>query len=104
MVTSTNVVFYGTMEGWLKAVHAKTGELLWRFKTGSGIIANPMTYIGPDGKQYVAVISGVGGWAGVAVALDIGPEDPTAGLGALGAFGDATMHSTKGAMLYVFGL
>lgn len=104
LVTSTNVVFYGTMEGWLKAVHAKTGELLWRFKTGSGIIANPMTYIGPDGKQYVAVISGVGGWAGVAVALDIGPEDPTAGLGALGAFGDATMHSTKGAMLYVFGL
>ena len=92
------------MEGWLKAVNAKTGELLWRFKTGSGIIANPMTYLGPDGKQYVAVISGVGGWAGVAVALDIGPEDPTAGLGALGAFGDAGMHSTKGAMLYVFGL
>jgi PQQ-dependent dehydrogenase (methanol/ethanol family) len=104
LVTAGDVVFYGTMEGWLKAVHAKTGRLLWRFKTGSGIIANPMTYLAPDGKQYVAVISGVGGWAGVAVALDIGPEDPTAGLGALGAFGDAGMHSTKGAMLYVFGL
>ena len=104
LVTAGDVVFYGTMEGWLKAVHAKTGRLLWRFKTGSGIIANPMTYLAPDGKQYLAVISGVGGWAGVAVALDIGPEDPTAGLGALGAFGDAGMHSTKGAMLYVFGL
>ncbi len=102
LATAGNVVFYGTMEGWLKAVDARSGELLWKFKTGSGIIANPMTYRGPDGKQYVAIISGVGGWAGVAVALDIGPEDPTAGLGALGAFGDATKYSTKGAMLYVF--
>ena len=104
LATAGDVVFYGTMEGWLKAVHARTGEVLWKFKTGSGIIANPMTYLGPDGKQYVAIISGVGGWAGVAVALDIGPEDPTAGLGALGAFGDAAQYSTKGAMLYVFGL
>jgi PQQ-dependent dehydrogenase (methanol/ethanol family) len=104
LATAGDVVFYGTMEGWLKAIHARTGEVLWKFKTGSGIIANPMTYLGPDGKQYVAVISGVGGWAGVAVALDIGPEDPTAGLGALGAFGDATRYSTKGAMLYVFSL
>jgi PQQ-dependent dehydrogenase (methanol/ethanol family) len=104
LATASDVVFYGTMEGWLKAIHARTGEVLWKFKTGSGIIANPMTYLGPDGKQYVAVISGVGGWAGVAVALDIGPEDPTAGLGALGAFGDATRYSTKGAMLYVFSL
>jgi PQQ-dependent dehydrogenase (methanol/ethanol family) len=104
LATAGDVVFYGTMEGWLKAINARTGEVLWKFKTGSGIIANPMTYLGPDGKQYIAVISGVGGWAGVAVALDIGPEDPTAGLGALGAFGDATRYSTKGAMLYVFGL
>ncbi len=102
LATAGNVVFYGTMEGWLKAVDARSGELLWKFKTGSGIIANPMTYLGPDGKQYIAIISGVGGWAGVAVALDIGPEDPTAGLGALGAFSDATKYSTKGAMLYVF--
>jgi PQQ-dependent dehydrogenase (methanol/ethanol family) len=104
LATAGDVVFYGTMEGWLKAIHARTGEVLWKFKTGSGIIANPMTFLGPDGKQYVAVISGVGGWAGVAVALDIGPEDPTAGLGALGAFSDATRYSTKGAMLYVFSL
>ena len=46
LATAGDVVFYGTMEGWLKAVNAKTGEVLWKFKTPSGIIGNPMTYIG----------------------------------------------------------
>src|SRR5678810_326568 len=71
------------MEGWLKAVDAKTGQVLWQFKTPSGIIGNPMTYTGPDKKQYVAVLSGIGGWAGIGVAAGIGAEDPTAGLSAL---------------------
>jgi len=60
LATASGIVFYGTMEGWLKAVDATTGTLLWKFKTPSGIIGNPMTYLGPDGKQYVAVLSGVG--------------------------------------------
>ena len=55
-----------------------------------------MTYTGPDGQQYVAVYSGIGGWAGIGVAAGIGAEDPTAGLGALGAFGDAGQFSTQG--------
>ena len=55
------------MDGWFKAVNARTGELLWQFKMGSGIIGQPITYKGPDGKQYVAVLSGVGGWAGAIV-------------------------------------
>src|SRR5207253_10917514 len=84
------------MEGWLKAVDATTGTLLWKFKCPSGIIGNPMTYLGPDGKQYVAVLSGVGGWAGAGVALGIGPEDPTAALGAIGAFGDYINISNAG--------
>ena len=88
LATGGDVVFYGTMEGWLKAVNAKTGEVLWKFKTPSGIIGNPMTYVGPDGKQYVAVLSGIGGWSGIGVAADMALEDPTAGLGAIGAFGD----------------
>ena len=50
------------------ARRAQTGTLLWQFKAGSGIIAQPITYKGPDGKQYVAVLSGVGGWAGAVVA------------------------------------
>jgi PQQ-dependent dehydrogenase (methanol/ethanol family) len=104
LATAGGVVFYGTMEGWLKAVDAKTGKLLWKFKTPSGIIGNPMTYKGPDGKQYVAVLSGIGGWAGIGVAAGIGAEDPTAGLGALGAFGDAGQFSTQGGVLTVYSL
>jgi len=104
LTTAGGVVFYGTMEGWLKAVDARTGTELWRFKCPSGIIGNPMTYTGPDGKQYVAVLSGIGGWAGAGVALGIGPEDPTAALGAIGAFSDYTNMSNAGGTLMVFGL
>ena len=78
LVTAGDVVFYGTMDGWFKAVDARTGELLWQFKAGSGIIGQPITYRGPDGKQYVAVLSGVGGWAGAIVAGELDPRDPTA--------------------------
>jgi alcohol dehydrogenase (cytochrome c) len=104
LATAGGVVFYGTMEGWLKAVDAQSGKELWKFKTPSGIIGNPMTYTAPNGKQYVAVLSGIGGWAGIGVAAGIGPEDPTAGLGALGAFGDADKFSNQGGVLTVFGL
>ena len=50
------VVFYGTLEGYLKAVDAKTGKELYKFKTPSGIIGNVMTHE-RGGKQYVAVMS-----------------------------------------------
>ena len=104
LATAGDVVFYGTMEGWLKAVHAESGEVLWKFKTPSGIIGNPITYTGPDGKQYVAILSGIGGWSGIGIAAGIGPEDPTAGLGALGAFADVEQHSNLGGVLTVFSL
>src|SRR6267378_2673828 len=104
LVTATDVAFYGTLEGYMKAVDARTGKELWKFKTPSGIIGNPMTYVGPDGKQYVAVLSGIGGWAGIGLAADIGAEDPTAGLGALGAFGDVANFSNQGGVLTVFSL
>ena len=102
--TAGDVVFYGTMEGWLKAVDAKTGDVLWKFKTPSGIIGNPMTYAGPDGRQYVAVLSGIGGWSGIGVAADMSLEDPTAGLGAIGAFKDLANFSNQGGVLTVFSL
>ena len=102
--TAGDVVFYGTMEGWLKAVDAKTGNVLWKFKTPSGIIGNPMTYVGPDGKQYVAILSGIGGWSGIGVAAEMGLEDPTAGLGAIGAFSDLANFSNQGGVLSVFSL
>ena len=104
LATAGDVVFYGTMEGWLKAVNAKTGDVLWKFKTPSGIIGNPMTYVGPDGKQYVAVLSGIGGWSGIGVAADMSLEDESAGLGAIGAFKDLAAFSNQGGVLTVFAL
>jgi PQQ-dependent dehydrogenase (methanol/ethanol family) len=104
VVTAGDVVFYGTMEGWFKAVDARNGQLLWQFKAGSGIIGQPVTYRGPDGKQYVAVLSGVGGWAGAVVAGDLDTRDPTAAMGFVNATKDLPQHTTKGGMLYVFSL
>jgi lanthanide-dependent methanol dehydrogenase len=104
LATAGDVVFYGTMEGWFKAVDARSGKELWKFKTGSGIIGQPITYRGPDGKQYVAIQSGVGGWAGAIVSGDLDPRDATAALGFAGAMKDLPDHTTKGGMLYVFAL
>jgi alcohol dehydrogenase (cytochrome c) len=104
LVTAGDVVFYGTMEGWFKAVNARTGELLWQFKTGSGIIGQPTTYRGPDGKQYVAILSGVGGWSGAIVSGDLDPRDGTAALGFVNAMRDLKNVTTKGGTLYVFKL
>jgi PQQ-dependent dehydrogenase (methanol/ethanol family) len=104
VATAGNVVFYGTMEGWFKALKADTGELLWQFKTGSGIIGQPVTYRGPDGRQYVAILSGVGGWAGAVVAGGLDPRDGTAALGFVGATADLPNATTRGGTLYVFAL
>jgi lanthanide-dependent methanol dehydrogenase len=104
VVTAGDVAFYGTMEGWFKAVNARTGEPLWQFKTGSGIIGQPITYRGADGKQYVAVLAGVGGWAGAIVAGDLDSRDGTAALGFVNAVPDLPAATTKGGMLYIFGL
>jgi lanthanide-dependent methanol dehydrogenase len=104
VATAGGVVFYGTMDGWFKAVDATTGALLWRFKTGSGIIGQPITYLGPDRKQYVAVLSGVGGWSGAIVAGKLDPRDGTAALGFVNAMTDLPAATTAGGMLYVFGL
>jgi PQQ-dependent dehydrogenase (methanol/ethanol family) len=104
LATAGDVVFYGTMDGWFKAVDARNGTLLWQFKCGSGIIGQPISYRGPDGKQYVAILSGVGGWAGAIVAGGLDPRDQTAALGFAGAMADLPQHTTKGGMLYVFAL
>lgn len=104
MATAGDIVFYGTMEGWFKAISARTGELLWRFKTSSGIIGQPITYRGPDGRQYVAILSGVGGWAGAVVSGDLDPRDATAALGFANAMKDLKNVTTPGGTLYVFRL
>ncbi len=104
LATAGDVVFYGTMEGWFKAVNAKTGEELWKFQTGSGIIGQPVTYRGPDGKQYVAILSGVGGWSGAIVSGGLDARDPTSATGFVNAMSDLPKHSNKGGTLYVFAL
>jgi PQQ-dependent dehydrogenase (methanol/ethanol family) len=104
LVTAGGVVFYGTMDGWFKAVDARTGKQLWRFKAGSGIIGQPISYRGPDGRQYVAVVAGVGGWAGAVVSAKLDTRDPTAALGFANAVKDLPMKTTAGGMLYVFTL
>lgn len=104
VATAGDVVFYGTMEGWFKAVDAGSGRELWKFKTGSGIIGQPTTWSGPDGKQYVAILSGVGGWAGAIVSGELDGRDGTAALGFANAMRDLPEHTTAGGMLYVFAL
>jgi PQQ-dependent dehydrogenase (methanol/ethanol family) len=104
LVTAGDVVFYGTMDGWFKAVDAHTGKLLWQYKTGSGIIGQPTTYRGPDGKQYVAIMSGVGGWSGAIVAGGLDARDSTAALGFVAAMTDLPKVTNKGGTLYVFAL
>jgi PQQ-dependent dehydrogenase (methanol/ethanol family) len=124
LATAGNVVFYGTLEGYLKAVDAKTGKELYKFKTPSGIIGNVMTYE-HGGKQYVAVLSGVGGWAGIGLAagllqpenaaawhgaVDQGKLPPkektvdTAGLGAVGGYAGLAQYTSLGGTLTVFAL
>ena len=101
LATAGGVVFYGTLEGYLKAVDAKTGKELYKFKTPSGIIGNVTTYEN-GGKQYVAVLSGVGGWAGIGLAA--GLTDPTAGLGAVGGYAALSNYTALGGTLTVFSL
>lgn len=104
LATAGDVVFYGTMDGWFKAVDARSGVPLWRFKADSGIVGQPVSYRGPDGKQYVAVLSGVGGWAGAIVSNGLDPRDGTAARGFVNAMKDLPVYTGKGGTLYVFAL
>ena len=104
LATHGGVVFYGDLEGWFKAIDARSGRELWHFKTESGIIGQPVSYRGPDGKQYIAVLSGVGGWAGAIVAAGLVPDDPTAALGFVGAMGDLPSVTQPGGAVYAFAL
>ena len=101
LATAGGVVFYGTLEGYLKAVDAKTGKELYKFKTPSGIIGNVTTYE-QGGRQYIAILSGVGGWAGIGLAA--GLTDPTAGLGAVGGYAALSNYTALGGTLTVFAL
>ncbi len=103
LVTGGDVAFYGTLDGWFKSVDARTGKVLSRFKVGSGVVGNPITYRGPDGKQYVAVYAGFGGdWA--LLSGDTRSDDP-ADLRAPADFQkDIARHTSQGGIIWIFGL
>ncbi|WP_370298611.1 PQQ-dependent methanol/ethanol family dehydrogenase [Pontibacterium sp.] len=67
LATAGNLVFMGNPEGYLMAFDAKSGEMKYKFNTGSGIVGSPITWE-MDGEQYVSVVSGWGGavplWGG----------------------------------------
>ena len=101
LTTDGDICFYGTLEGYLKAVSTRDGKELWKFKMPSGIIGNVFTYR-YGGRQYVGVYSGIGGWAGIGMAQ--GLTEPTAGLGAVGGYKDLAKYTTLGGTLFVFAL
>ena len=85
----------------MKCVDQKDGKELYKFKTPSGIIGNVMTY-SHKGKQYIAVYSGVGGWAGIGLAA--GLTNPNDGLGAVGGYAGLKSYTALGGALTVFAL
>ena len=103
LATGGDVVFYGTLDGWFKAVDARTGHLLWRFKVGSGVVGNPISFTGADGKQYVAVYAGIGGdW--FLLAGDIRSDDPADVRPPADFSPDLARHTSQGGIVWLFGL
>jgi alcohol dehydrogenase (cytochrome c) len=90
------------MDRWFKAVDAKSGKVLWQFKAPSGIIGQPITYMGSDGVQYVAILSGVGGWPGVVANAQVDARVRNGALGFTGATQDLPQHTVGGGTLLVF--
>lgn len=104
VVTAGDVAFYGTMDRWFKAVDARNGKILWKFHAPSGFIGQPVTYKGSDGRQYVAIMSGVGGWSGALANAEIDPRARNGALGFVGATQDLPAYTVGGSSLLVFAL
>jgi len=103
VVTAGDIAFYGTLDGWLKAADARTGELLWKFKVGSGVVGAPITYRGPDGKQYVAVYAGIGGdW--FLLSGDVRSDDPADVRPPADFMPDLAQYTSQGGIVWIFAL
>lgn len=103
LATGSDLIFYGTLDRWFKALDAKSGKALWQYQVGSGIVGNPFTYL-HQGKQYVGVLSGIGGWAGIAINLGLTRDEE--GAGAAGAYRDLKQWNAApgGGALNIFSL
>jgi lanthanide-dependent methanol dehydrogenase len=103
LVTAGDVAFYGTLDGWFKAVDAHSGAVLSKFKVGSGVVGNPIAYRGPDGREYVAIYAGIGGdWA--LLAGDTRSDDPTDIREPAEFMKDIARHTSQGGIVWIFGL
>jgi lanthanide-dependent methanol dehydrogenase len=103
LATAGGVAFYGTLDGWFKAVDARKGELLYKFKVGSGVVGNPISFRGPDGRQYVAVYAGIGGdW--LLLSGDVRSDDPTDVRPPASFMPDIARHTSQGGIVWIFGL
>ncbi|HEX4027292.1 MAG TPA: PQQ-dependent dehydrogenase, methanol/ethanol family [Rhizomicrobium sp.] len=104
MVTAGNIAVYGTMDRWFKVVDARSGKLLYQFHAPSGFTGQPITYQGSDGRQYIALLSGVGGWAGALANAEIDPRVRNGALGYTGAVNDLPAVTSGGSTLMVFAI
>ncbi|MGE5727354.1 MAG: PQQ-dependent dehydrogenase, methanol/ethanol family [Gemmatimonas sp.] len=103
LATRGNVVFYGTLDGWFKAANATTGAVLWRFKVGSGVVGDPITFTGADGKQYVAIYAGIGGdW--LLLSGDYKSDDPADVREPADFARDLARHTSQGGIVWIFAL
>jgi glucose dehydrogenase len=101
LTTAGGIACYGTLEGYFKCVDQKDGKELYKYKTSSGVIGNVFTYE-HNGKQYIGVFSGVGGWAGIGLAA--GLTNPTDGLGTVGGYSALSNYTALGGTLTVWTL
>jgi len=103
VVTAGDVVFFGTLDGWFKAANARTGKELWKFKVGSGVVGAPISFRGPDGKQYIAVYAGIGGdW--FLLSGDVRSDDPADVRPPADFAPDLARHTSQGGIVWIFGL
>ncbi len=101
LATAGDLAFFGTLDGWFKAADARSGRVLWKFKVGSGVVGNPITYTGADGKQYVAVYAGIGGdW--FLLAGDVRSDDPADVRPPADFVRDLARHTSQGGIVWLF--
>jgi PQQ-dependent dehydrogenase (methanol/ethanol family) len=103
LATAGGVAFYGTLDGWFKAADVRTGALLYKFKVGSGVIGNPISFRGTDGKQYIAIYAGFGGdW--LLLSGDVKSDDPSDVRPPASFMPDIARHTSQGGIVWIFGL
>ena len=91
MATASDLLFFGGNDrGVMYGMDATNGEIVWEFRTGARYGQTPITYLGPDGRQYLAIIASSAANNG-AVAFDAAPDN-------------ANRYRRSGSTLYVFGL